>query len=92
MEDNLPKRIRDGVRYVAEKKHGKKIREGIKRKRASEKDEDEPTVSAKKLKATYMVLADKFYCTVTKDQLGQELFKEDLGQELTHKILQCRIR
>jgi hypothetical protein len=92
VEDRLPNRIRDGVRYVAEKRHGKKIREGILKKRAADKDKDEAVRAAKKAKATYMVDPKKFASTATEDELAQELTEEDLGTEDIHRILQCKIR
>jgi hypothetical protein len=92
VEDRLPNRIRDGVRYAGEKRHGKKIREGIDKKRAADKGNDEATTMAKKAKVTYMVDPKKFASTATEDELAQELTEEDLGTEETHRILQCKIR
>ncbi len=88
----MPNRIRDGVRYTAEKRHGKKIREGIHARRAADKDKDESVRAAKKAKTTYMVDPKKFASTATEDELAHELSEEDLGTEDTHRILQCKIR
>ena len=91
-EDRLAHRIRDGVRYKAGMRLGKKVREGIKKKRAAEKDADEATVAVKRVKITYMVDAKRFHSSATKDQLAQEFTIEDLGKEETHQILQCKVR
>ena len=92
VEDRLANRIRDGVRYKAETtRNGKKIQDGA-NKRAAEKDEDEATARVKRVKVTYMVDAQRFYSSVTADQLSRELTEEDLGKEETHKILQCKVR
>ena len=92
MEDRLPNRIRDGVRYAGEKRHGKNIQEEIDKKRAADKNRDEATMAAKKAKVTYMVDPKKFASTATEDELAQDLTEEDLGTEETHRILQCKIR
>ena len=92
MDDRLHNRIQDGVRYERGKKHGKKIRDGIARKRAENKEADEATITAKRAKATYMVNSLKFSSKATEEQLAQELTEADLGTEETFKILQCKIR
>jgi hypothetical protein len=92
VDDRLHNRIQDGVRYERGKVHGKTIRDGIARKRAANKDEDEATVTAKRAKAAYMVNSVKFGSKATEEQLAQELTEADLGTEETFKILQCKIR
>ena len=91
-EDRLAHRIRDGVRYKAGMRLGKKVREGIKKKRAAEKDKDEATAAVKRAKITYMVDSNRFYSSATKDELAQELTEEDLGDEETYRILQHKVR
>jgi hypothetical protein len=71
---------------------GKKVREGIKKKRAAEKDRDEATAAVKRVKVTYMVDAKRFFSSATMDELAQEFTIEDLGKEETHQILQCKVR
>jgi hypothetical protein len=91
VNDRLPFRIRDGVRYMAEKRRGKKILEGIEKKRSSE-IADARAGGAKKQKAMYMVDPKKFASTATEEEMARELTEDDLGTEETHRILQCKIR
>ncbi len=90
VDDRLPYRIRDGVRYEAAKRRGKKIQDGIAKKRSADKDEAEK--AAKKQKAAYMVCPKKFGSTATEDEMAEDLREEDFGTEDTHRILQCKIR
>jgi hypothetical protein len=94
VEDRLPHKICDGLRYERSKKLGKEIHDAIASKRKADKDKDkhEAATVAKKAKATYMVDPKKFGATATEAQLAQELTVDDLGTEETHKILQCKIR
>ncbi len=94
MEDRLPNKISDGLRYERSKKLGKEIRDAIALKRKADKDKGKNEVErvSKKAKATYMVDSKKFGATATEAQLAQELTVDDLGTEETHKILQCKIR
>ena len=92
MDDRLHKRIQDGVRYERGKVFGKAIRDGISRKRAANRDEDEATITAKRAKATYMVNSVKFSSKATEEQLAQDLTEADMGTEEAFKILQCKIR
>ena len=92
MEDRLPHRVRDGVRYERELIHGKRIKAKIASKRAANKDQDEATELVKRAKMTYMVNPHKYAATATEEQLARELTMKDLGVEETHQILQCKIR
>jgi hypothetical protein len=87
--DRLPYRIRDGVRYIAEKRHKTQIQEGIKMKRTAS---DKESNVSKKPKAAYMVCAKKFDARASENEMGQELTEDDLGTDTTHRILQCKIR
>jgi len=92
VEDKLPTRIRDGVRYERGKRARTKTREGIAAKLSADKENDEARRVVKKAKATYIVDSTKFAPTATEEQLAMDLTEEDLGTEETHKILQCKIR
>lgn len=92
MDDRLHNRIQDGVRYERGKVYGKKIQDGIARKRAATKESDEATTTAKRAKVKYMVNSVKFDSKATEEELAHELTEADLGTEETLKILQCKIR
>jgi len=94
VEDSLPNKIFNGLRYERSKKLGKEIRDAIALKRQADKDKnkEEAATVAKKAKATYMVDSKKFGATATEAQLAQEMTVDDLGTNETHKILQCKIR
>jgi hypothetical protein len=89
VNDRLPYRIRDGVRYIAEKRHKTQIQDGIKKKRTAS---DEESNVSKNPKAAYMVCAKKFGTRAIETEMAQELTEDDLGIESTHRILQCKIR
>jgi hypothetical protein len=90
VNDRLPYRIRDGVRYAGESKRGKKILDQVKKRAPSQEDDRRKT--AKKQKAAYMVNAKKFASTATEEEMSQEMGEEELGTEDAHRILQCKIR
>ena len=89
MNDRLPFKIRDGVRYKAVERRGKNIDGGLEKKR--KKGETSQTPS-KKQTASYMVIAEKFGAKATEEEMGLDLTEEHLGTEDTFRILQCKIR
>jgi hypothetical protein len=91
VNDRLPYRIRDGVRYAGEVKRGKKILEQAK-KRGPPGDEGESSKTGKRTKATYMVNAKKFASAATKEEMAKEFSEEDPWSEDMHRIVQCQIR
>jgi hypothetical protein len=91
VNDRLPYRIRDGVRYAGEVKRGKKILEEAK-KRRGEGDEGESSKTGKRRKATYMVNSKKFASVATREEMVKEFSEEDPWSEDMHRIVQCQIR
>ena len=89
VNDRLAHRIRDGVRYLAEKRHKNQIQDGIKKKRTAS---DNDSNVSKKPKAAYMVCKKKFGARASESEMALELTEDDLGTESTHRILQCKIR
>jgi hypothetical protein len=90
VNDRLPYRIRDGVRYAGESKRGKKILDQVKKRGPSQEDEGRKT--AKKQKAAYMVNPQKFASMATEEEMAQEIEEDDFGTEDAHRIIQCKIR
>ena len=87
-DDRLHFHIRDGIRYLASNRKGKKILDGVAQKKSAG---DVEVRKAKKTKAMYMVNPHKFSSTATESELSRELTEDDLGLDETHRILQCKI-
>ena len=87
-EDRFPFHIRDGVRYVAKTRKGRKILSDIAQKRSA----GEEVKKKHKVKRMYMVNPHKFLSSATAEELERDLTEADLGQEETHRILQWKIR
>jgi hypothetical protein len=92
VDDRLPHKVRDGVRYERTQKLGKKIKAVIVAKRATNKELDEVSDVVKRAKIVYMINPTKYAATATEEQMARDLTLDDLGLEETHEILQCKIR
>jgi hypothetical protein len=94
VNDRLPFHIRDGIRFIAEKRHKTKIQEGIEniKKRTPTGEDAGPRKKAKKTKVVYLVNPKKYASVATEEEMAQDFSEEDLGTEDTYRIHQCKIR